>query len=200
MPYINLIAEQRKQKRDRERKARSWFFAFLGVSVLGLGTVGFLTLKAESASAEARSLQTKLDELRPHKEQIEGNEKVLMSLKPRLETLSKARLDTERWWRILDHASLVIPPETFFTRVKATAGNDLTKPVELAWTGMSVDQNLIGELMLRLQRSPDLAEVALKYTDQKRTPQGTGLEFQIVCFVPGTEESTRAPKKEDTKS
>lgn len=196
MPYINLIAEQRKQKRDRERKARSWFFAFVGVTLIGLVGVGYLTLKAESAAAEARSLETKLNELRPYKEEIEQNEKILRALKPRLETLSKARHDTERWWRILDHASLVIPPNTFFTRVKASSNNDLTKPVELSWTGMSTDQNLIGELMLRLQRSPDLANVELRYTDQKRTSQGTGLEFHIVSFVPGTEESTKTPTKE----
>lgn len=200
MPYINLIAEQRKAKSERERKARAWFFAFVGVSLSGLMAIGYLVLRSEAASADIRELQAKLDELRPFQEQIAQSEAILAELKPRLDTLTKARTDTERWWRILDYASLVTPPDTWFTRLKATQGNDVTKPVQIDWTGVSVDQNLIGELMLRLQKTPDLAEVALKYTEQKRMAQGTGLEFTISALVPGTEESTRPAKKEGEKS
>lgn len=200
MPYINLIAEQRKAKQHRERLARAWFFAFIGVSLFGLMGIGYLVLRSEAASADMRQLQAKLDELKPYQKQIAASEAILSELKPRLDTLTKARLDTERWWRILDYASLVTPPDTWLTRMKAVAGHDVTKPVQIDWTGVSVDQNLIGEFMLRMQKTPDLAEVALKYTEQKRGPQGTGLEFTITSIVPGTEELTRPANKEGEQS
>lgn len=191
MPNINLISEQRNVKRERQRRTRTWFLAFVTVSVVGLMTVGYLTLKVESGRATIRSLQAKLEELAPYKDDITANLRKLAALKPRMDTLTKARMDTQRWWRILDHASLVMPPQTWLTSVRAQPSNDATTPTEIAWTGLSVEQNLIGELMLRLQACEDVADVQLKYTDQKKTSSGTGIEFQILCLVPGTEETAK---------
>jgi Tfp pilus assembly protein PilN len=199
MPTINLIAEQRQLRRDSERKSRAWFFGFLGVSVVGLTGAAALLLQAESANAESKALAAKILKLRPFKDEIEKNDKAMAQLTPRLVTLTKARIDTQRWFRILDHVSLVLPPDTWITSVKTPPPSDAAKPLEVQWTGMSVDQNLIGELMLRMQRSTDLADVTLKYTDQRKTQQGTGLEFNIICQVPGTEEALEKPKSSTKK-
>lgn len=198
MPNINLIAEQIQSKRDQQKKSRTWMLAFVGASCFSLLAFGFLSLRMEMLSAQHRNLQAKQQELKPFKDEIALNEGLLGAMKPKLATLSKARIDTQRWLRILDHVALVIPPDTWVTQLKSQTSSDPTKPVEVSWTGMSAQQNLVGELMLRLQRSEFLGNVELKYTDERRNANGVGLEFQINALVPGTEES--APSKPDDKS
>lgn len=196
MPLVNLIAAQREVRRAKERAARAWFFAFVGLSGLSLVGAGALTLQVESARSNVRSLQKKAEDLAPYQSKLEDLDKMIAAMKPKLDTLGKARLDTQRWLRILDHISLVVPPNTWLTSVKSQNPGDPKQPVQVQWTGMSQDQNLVGEFMLRLQQSTDLGGIELKFTDMKRTPAGMGLEFRIDCVVPGTEEM---PEKSGSK-
>ncbi len=187
MPAINLIAEKRKWKRERIRKARTWFLAFIVVASLGVITAGGLTLHHERLKAELQDLEAQATILHPVKKDIENAQKTLMELTPRLKTLSEARKDTERWSRILDHVARIMPVDTWLTRLDSLQPTDPTQPVEITWTGMSTRQELVGEFMLMLQRCQDLGNIELKYTDLRRTAQGVGLEFQIFSKVPGTE-------------
>lgn len=188
MPLINLIAEQRQWKRNRFVKARTWFIIFATVSAVGILSFGTLLIGAEYTKAEMESMRASIIELRPLTNAVDENEKQLLDLQPRLQTLGAARDDTERWTRIFDHVSLVMPTDTWLTNVRAQQPSDPRQPVQVAWIGMSTEQNLIGELMLRLQRAEDLANVQLEYTELKRTSFGTGLEFKIDCVVAGTGE------------
>ncbi len=199
MPNINLIAEQRQAKRILKRKSRTWMLVFAGTTCLALLAFGFFTLKVEMLSAQLRSLQAKQQELKPLKDEIALNESKLAEMGPKLTTLSKARTDTQRWLQILDHVSLVMPPDTWVTQLKSQSPSDPTKPVEVSWTGMSAQQNLVGELMLRLQRTSYLNAVELKYTDERRNSNGVGLEFQINAVVPGTEEMPASASKDKPK-
>lgn len=198
MPNINLIAEQIQAKREQQKKSRAWMLAFAGASCVTLLAFGFLTLRMEMLSAQHRNLQAKQQQLKPFEDEIAANEGLLNVMKPKLVTLSKARIDTQRWLRILDHVALVMPPNTWVTQLKSQNPSDPTKPVEVSWTGMSAEQNLVGELMLRLQRSEFLGAVELKYTDERRNANGVGLEFQINALVPGTEE--QVPSATDDKA
>lgn len=200
MPFINLIAEQREQRRVRIKRAKGWFLGFVGSAVLGVVGFGFLFLRSEALASEVRDLEAQAEALKPFKDAIETNQQLLAALMPRMETLNAARLDTERWSRILDHVGRVMPANTWLTNVIAQQGNDATRPVEIAWTGMSTEQNLVGDLMLALQRSPDLQNLNLKYTETKNSSYGVGLEFQISSEVTGTEESSPGFKKEALKS
>ncbi|MCH8274132.1 MAG: PilN domain-containing protein [Armatimonadetes bacterium] len=200
MPSINLISDQRKWKRDRQKKSRTWFIAFLVLSTVGLTSVGVLTLQLEMLRAELRALQTQALVLRPLKDEIGATKEALNEFVPRVDTLVTARVDSERWGRIFDHVGRVMPDDTWLTRVESHQPSDPRKPVEVTWTGMSAEQSLVGELMLLLQRSGDLSGIELKYTDLRRTSRGVGLEFQILCQVPGTGADDRAEKKESSKS
>ncbi|MEM4408764.1 MAG: PilN domain-containing protein [Candidatus Caldarchaeum sp.] len=199
MPSINLIAEKRQWKRDRIRKARTWFLAFIVVACLALITVGILTLHHDRLKADLQELEAQATILHPIKKDIENTQKSLLELTPRLKTLTEARKDTERWSRILDHVARVVPVDTWLTRFDSLQPTDPTQPVEITWTGMSVRQELVGEFMLMLQRSQDLGNIELKYTDLRRTAQGVGLEFQIFCKVPGTEVVSPTVAKQTNK-
>jgi Tfp pilus assembly protein PilN len=196
MPYINLIAEQRAALRAVTRKSRAWFLAFASVAGVFALTVGFFFMRSGSLNAEIADLKAQAEQLQPLKDGIERNQSALAQMKPRMETLQTARLDTERWTRILDHMSLVMPQNSWLTNVAAVQSND-TKPVEITWIGMSSEQSLVGELMLRMQQSPDFSDVQLKFTETKHTQYGVGIEFNITSSVAGTESkiSTAAQKQ-----
>jgi Tfp pilus assembly protein PilN len=200
MPYINLIAEQRARSRDRARKARMVLFTFVGAATISLVSVGYLVIRCEAIAAEIRSLEAQALALKPIKDSIEQNQNQLASLRPRLLTLSTAQKDTERWSRILDHLSLVMPENTWLTQVTAVGSSDVSKPIEVSWTGLSREQNLVGELMLRMQRSTDFGNVNLKYTETKTNSFGRGIEFQISTDVVGTEELKVPNQKEALRS
>lgn len=199
MPNINLIAEQREALRKSAKLTRLWFIAFLGAAGIGLLSFGFLFIQGEALSAQLKNLKAKTEELKPIKELIEKTKQANSMLIPRVQTLQTARLDTERWFRVLDHFSMSVPHNTWLTQVTAVQPNEATKPVELHLTGMSAEQVLVGELMLRLQRLEDLNQLALKYTEFKKTTNGNGIEFQIACAVSGTEEQQKRTSDESKK-
>lgn len=200
MPTINLIHEQRKAYRQRLKASRLWFMAFLGAAVSTGGLTAMLLIGSTSLSGEAKSLQAKTEELTPYREAIEQSEKALTELSPRLTTLTTARTDTERWTRILEHMSYVMPTNTWLTGVRSVASNEESAPVEVSLTGMSGQQESVGEFMLRLQSLKDIANVRLRYTEEKKTQFGEGLEFQIVCDVPTSTDSKQETKNDSTRS
>ncbi|HWP31257.1 MAG TPA: PilN domain-containing protein [Fimbriimonadales bacterium] len=182
MPSINLIAEQRQIKRDAERRVRKWMSASGAVFVFGGLIFGFFWFQTQRAHSELRDLKAQEERLVPIKEQLALASQALKELEPRLRTLERARQATQQWNRVLEHISYVMPENTWLTNLRSTPSKD-DKPVEIQYTGMSASQDLIGELMLRLQKCPDLTDVSLKYTDQRRTSQGLGLEYQIVSLL-----------------
>ena len=204
MPSINLIAEQRAQKRAAEKKARNWFFALVSVSTAGFLAFGFLFLRVESLKANARGLESQIEKLRPVRDEIDANKTTLAELQPKLTILADAQKTTQRWWRIFDHIGKAIPPQTWISNLKSSQPNDMTKPVEITWTGMSADQTLIGNLMDGLSACPELGMVSLRYTEQKHAVQGVGIEFSIVSIVPGTDDpkavAAKTKKEESKKS
>jgi Tfp pilus assembly protein PilN len=169
------------------------------VAVLALGTTGSLFLAAESKRAEARGLQAQFEKLAPVRDEIAKNEAALSLLAPKLTTLTKAREATDRWSEIFKHVSLTLPSGAFLTNVRSDRQSDPSKPVVCEFTGMSLDQNLVGDFMLALQNCPQLEAVSLKYTEEHRAQQGTGLEFTIATQVVGTEE-VAAKGSEEKKS
>lgn len=197
MPNVNLIAEQRSQYRRSARKTQVWFFASSATAVMSLFAVGFLLLATESKKGELRGLQAEYEKQSPIRDEIEKNGDALGLLKPRLDTLISARASTEKWSTILNHISLTMPEGTFLTNVRSQSPNDPSKPIEFELTGMSLEQNLIGSFMIALQGCPEFGTVALRYTEEKRAQQGTGLEFAISTSIAGSEDV--APKSSEEK-
>lgn len=201
MPFINLIAEQREKKRAFEKRVRTWFYVFLSSFILGISVCGLLFIRTQMLIADARELQREAEKLTPIIEKYEATKKALAQLNPRIKTLEKAVESTKRWNRIFTHFAYVTPTDTWLTALKSDAKQEKGKPLSVTFTGMSANQELIGELMLRLQQSFDLQNINLKYTDAKRIQVGEGIEFQIISTLQGTEEDDKeaqSNKKEAT--
>jgi Tfp pilus assembly protein PilN len=202
MPTINLIHEQREAYRRRVKASRAWFLAFLGTTAATGGITAFLLIASMALTGEANRLQAQAEELEPLRQQIAKNEDEFGKLRPRLATLNEARTETEKWTRILEHMSYVIPTNTWLTGVRSTPNSEEDAPIEFALTGMSNEQQTVGEFMLRLQALADLTNIRLRYSEEKKTQFGDGLEFQIVCDVPvpTSKSSSKESKNEDKRS
>lgn len=197
MPYINLIQEQRFGIRQQEKRARTLLFLFAGVSCVSVLAFGFFLLQAEQANGEYQRLQREFQKLQPIVAKIESNDRQLQTLAPRLTTLQGAQQATDRWSRILDHLSRNVPSGVWLTNLRCIT-TDPTNPVQVSVTGMSATQDSVGDLILRLQGCPDLANVTLKYTQEKIVEMKKGLEFEITGDIVGTEEK-KAKEETDGK-
>lgn len=195
MPLINLIQEQRLTAKRNERKTRSYFFMFVGVSMASaVGYLGLL-LETEQMVSQQGKLNAQIQKLRPIGKQIEENQKQLGDISPRIKTLEDAQLFTARWDRILHHLSHQTPGHTWITAMR-TMATDPQKPASVSIFGMSVAQEPVGEFILRLQNSPDLENVQLKFTQEKVINMAKGIEFQVDSDIAGSIEQKQAIKQE----
>jgi len=195
MPLINLILEQRVAVRQRERRARTFFFAFVGVSVFSVGSFGLIYLETESIRGDVATASRKLTKLQPVLNAIEDQSKEMQSMAPRLTTLQNAQGATQRWSRILDFMTRNMPEGTWLTNVRSQQSNP-SEAVTVTFTGLSSSQDSVANLMLRLRQTPDLDKVELKYTQEDTSArQSNTIKFEVVSKLPGTETMKPKPTK-----
>lgn len=193
MPLINLIYEQRIALKREQRRARTLLFGFVGSAAVALAAVGYLFMDAQALSDDEAKLKGEAQKNAPMLKEIEANTKELAQLAPRIKTLEGARETTDRWIRIMDHLTRHTPRQTYLTAVRCSA-SDPTKPIQVSFAGMSPRQDLVGEFILRMQGAVDLENVGLKFTQERLSGQGKGLEFEIMGEIVGTAEAK--PKDE----
>lgn len=187
MPYINLIQEQRLAAQANERKARSFFFAFIGTLVVSACTYGYLTMEGVFIGRQAAAVEAENKKNEPLVKQIEENGKLLAELTPKLKTLEDAKIVTDRWNRIMNHLSVQTPADAWLTGIKC-ATTDPTKPIQISFSGVSMAQSPVGEFILRLQNLKDLDNVNLRFTNEKLISETKAIEFQVDADLVGTAE------------
>jgi Tfp pilus assembly protein PilN len=187
MPLINLIQEQRLSNRREEARSRLFFMSFVGSAVASAAAFGFFLYKTDAAQGELSQLQAKNQKMAPMLRQIEQNNKLISTLQPRLATLENAQKMTARWNTILDHLVVNIPDQTWLTAIRCQS-QDATKPIEISFVGLSANQELVGDLMLRLQGCAEFDGLNLKYTQEKVVAQGNGIEFELSGSLAGSAE------------
>lgn len=198
MPYINLIQEQRLAAQASERKARSFFFIFVGALTVSVLSYGFLSVESMLVGGQAAAIDTQNKKNLPLVKQIEKNTKDLAELTPRLNTLQDAQTVTDRWNRILSHLVVQTPSTAWLTAIHCMS-TDPTKPTQITFSGVSTAQAPIGEFIMRLQNLPDLDNVNLKYTNEKLISTTRATEFQLDCDIVGTAEQKVKTEADDKK-
>lgn len=197
MPLINLIQEQRTGSRQRERQARVFFFAFMGITVVSVLGFGYLFLETERASRERSELGKQVARLEPMVKAISANQQQLSILAPKLTTLEDAQISTDRWTKILDHLSRNTPEEVWLTNIRCVA-NDVTKPVTMNITGISTSQDSVANFLIRVQACAELMNVNLKMTQEKLVDSKKAIEFEISAEIEGTaQEKPKVEGKEN---
>lgn len=196
MPMINLIQEQRLAAAQNDKRSRALFMSFVASAMLGLAATGFLFLQAESKQSEVANLTRRVDKLEPVLEKISANEKVLNIMAPKLATLSDAKDLNQRWSKILDFLTRNTPEGLWLTALRCSQ-TDPNDPVQLTVQGLSLSQDAVGDLLLRLKSSEDLFERAdLKFTQEENVETGR-IKFELIGHVTGTGAPKPKAKKDD---
>lgn len=195
MPFINLIQEKRLAARAKEQQVRVGLGVTLCVGVVSLLGAAALMFDATRLNIKASALEQKQRELEPLVKELEFNQSEIEKLQPRIKTLGEAQGFSARWGRVLAHLTANTPPETWLTSVKAYQ-QDKTTPLALTFNGVSLSNEMVGVLILRLEASEDLENVKLKFTQPKFVEGAENqLEFEIQADMTGTSEAVDGPKE-----
>ncbi|MEP0766862.1 MAG: PilN domain-containing protein [Fimbriimonadia bacterium] len=183
MPLVNLISEQRTQKRVAIRKTRASMLAWVISLGAGVAAVGALMWQVDRQSDRLAELKSKSAGMQPYQHAIAEGQKELAVLRPKLTTLQAASRATETWHRLLGHVASRMPEGTWLTSVRAQEAKAPSQGVEVRFIGYAQDQSLVGMVMQRLNECPDLAQVDLKYTKEKESGNNVGVEFEVVAML-----------------
>lgn len=198
MPRINLILEQQVSKKALARKAQGAMLAFGLTTAIGSVINIYLFSQMDSLNAGLGSAKKRLEHLQPLQKKIEENQNRLSETGPRLTTLTMAQEATQRWSRMLNHMTRNTPTNVWLTGIRCEQGLP-TDPVKMTVTGMSSNQTLIGDLLLRLKANPDYQSAELGYSDSERLENTVQTKFEITTQIAGTAEEAPV-KKEGAKA
>lgn len=190
MPTINLISISRAAKRASERQTQALFFTWIVEGALFASAFGFLLWRDASLEAQVAEVNARAQTLAPIEQQVQLLTAQGAEIQPKLTTLLSARHDTERWERILTHISVNTPAHTWVTSLRSELPKDEKSPSKVTMTGFASDQNLVGEIMMRLNACSDLQNIELKYTQAKTIAAAIGVEYEILTAV-----TTAAPTR-----
>jgi Tfp pilus assembly protein PilN len=197
MPIINLIQEQRLNAAKQEQRTRIAYMTFVGAAALAVFGYGIIFYQKASLQTEISRQTAELDKTKPVVDQIEAIQHDMDDLKPRVESLTKAAVQTDQWAHILHHLQVQTPEGTWLTGLQST-GIDPAKPVMVTLQGSSKAQEPIAEYVLRVQNEPNLDNVALHFTQQKKVIAGATIDFEIGGELAGS--ADKKPTKGDMKS
>jgi Tfp pilus assembly protein PilN len=183
MPLINLIAEQRSARRAGIRRTRFTMMVW-GVELLVcVGAFGFILWQVDKQNERLAELEAKNAALQPQLDVLDVGKKELSMLVPRLTTLQNAGKFTDRWIRILEHLSMEMPQGAWLTGIRIGQSKQDSEDVDVTFTGIAVNQELVGETMMRLNNSPDLGDMELKFTREKQNVASQGVEFEVYTKI-----------------
>ncbi len=195
MAVINLMAQEQQMRRQLERKTRMLGFGWLTVAgVIGAGWASLL-LYGSSINAQRAQVEAQLTQLRPTLQQLKQTQAQLAALQPLVETLQNAQKDTRRWLQLFQHFSQHTPQGCYLTGAELGKRADPKKPMEITLKGLAETQQLVGELMLRLNQHPELENVRLDYSQERALSELTSVvEFQITAQIKGTAQTQSNPQ------
>ena len=195
MAVINLIAQEQQMRRQLERKTRLLGFGWLTVAgIIGAGWASLL-LYGSSLNAQRAQVEAQLTQLRPTLQQLKQTQAQLGALQPLVETLQNAQKDTRRWLQLFQHFSQHTPQGCYLTGAELGKRADPKKPMEITLKGLAETQQLVGELMLRLNQHPELENVRLDYSQERALSELTSVvEFQITAQIKGTAQTQSNPQ------
>ena len=192
MPNINLIAARREEKKRLERTTRQLFFGFaasVGVMFL-LGT--YLGARRLALGADLADATAKMQKLQPTLDRIAEVEKQTGELKPKVDTLQTAKMETLRWRSLFTVISQSITESAWITSLASSGGDAGT----LTLNGTASSQTLVGSTMTRLGTHPVFDKVDLGFTQSGGNPND---KVQSVTFQINAHLRPSIEKKDDTK-
>ena len=190
MPSINMIASRRAEKQRQEKNIRKLLYgisAEVGCVILALTG---LSVREASLRGHIAELGAQIQNLQPKVNKIQDLQTEMSAMQPKVDTLDGARADTLFWYSNLSAITNSLPDKTWLTSLGVTgavaggepgsaAGADPT----ISLAGVTLDQSLVGESMLRMNQAPGLDHVDLTSSQQQKTGATDTVAFQMTVHL-----------------
>jgi Tfp pilus assembly protein PilN len=193
MPNINLIAARREEKRRLLRTTRQLFFGLVGAGGCLATTLVYLGTARVQALVHHAEAEKKMKAIQPKLDRIAEIEKLQQTLRPKVETLHTAKMNTLRWRAVFSAVSQSLAPNTYLNGLSATASETDTT---LRLAGTTASQTLVGDTMSKLNTQPLFDKVDLTFTQSQ---PNTDQVRQNVTFEIGVHLRSLTPPKPVTK-
>lgn len=186
MPLVNLIQEQRNAIRLRERQTRMVLMAIVGIGAVSFLTAGFFTFESVKYSLRIGELRAQKERLAPLMTELDNKHLEIGGLQMRRDTLKGAEADTIRWSSLLAFLGTNTPDGVVLSDFRSDLPGDPKTPTGLTLIGLSEDQQQVGDFILRLESSPEMAGVTLKYTQERVGPSNKSTQFELSAGLEGS--------------
>jgi Tfp pilus assembly protein PilN len=147
---------------------------------------GFLAIKIMTVSSDLKLVKADLNEIQPTVDRIHEMESAKAQLMPKVTLLTKARESTLYWRNLMLDLSASLPDKTWLTAMTVTRDEN-GGTSNIALSGMSTKQALVGETMLRIGDHKSLKDVKLKYTNLGKLGKESTVNFELGAGLSGME-------------
>ncbi len=195
MPLVNLIQEQRNAIRQRERQTRMVLMAIVGIGAVSFLTAGYFTFETVKYNLKSGELRAQKERLAPMMTDLDNKNLEIGSLQLRRDTLTGAEKDTARWSSLLTYLGSNTPDGVVLSDFRSDMSPDPGTPTGLTMIGLSIDQQQVGDFILRLESSPEMTGVTLKYTQERVGPSNKSTQFELSAGMEGS--ATKDPNAVD---
>lgn len=199
MPLVNLIQEQRMTIRQREQQVRMLLLGVLGIGAVSFLTAGYFTFEAVRYNLNSDALVAQKEKLKPLIQDLDSKEHMIAAMAPRVTTLATAQQKTAQWYSILTHLTTNTPEGIWLTEVKCSQPAP-DKPTEVSISGLSTTQESVGIFIMRLEASPELENVQLKYTQEKQGQNTRSTQFELSAILVDKDKKEEGPVEEGSKT
>lgn len=199
MPSINMIASRRTEKRRQEQNIRKLIYGISAEVGCVILAISVLMIKQVALHGQVVDLSAQIQNLQPKVNKIQLLQNEITALQPKVKTLDGAKADTLFWYSNLYAITSSLPDKTWLTSLGVTGGVTGSAPGSAAGadptvslSGLTLNETLVGEAMMRMNQSPGTDHVDLAFVQQQKTGAANTVSFQMTAHL--KPEPSAAPK------
>jgi len=181
MGSINLIAGRRAEHLRLMRVTRALTFSCLGAAACLVAVFTINSARLIHSNMMISRTETELKRLAPTLDRIHQAQTERLALKPKLTTLTNAQGATERWFGILDGLKRSIPPQAWLTSLVVEGAKEGEQAIR--FNGITVNQEKVGETMLRLNQLNQYQDINLHYTQAGKVGDRDTVQFEFAALL-----------------
>ena len=188
MPSINMVASRRADKRRQEQNIRKLIYGISAEVGCVILAISLLTIREVSMRGHVADLTAQIQSLEPKVNKIQDLQTQTAALQPKVTTLDGAKADTLFWYSNLYAIANSLPDKTWLTSLGVTGGGGAPGAAAgadptVSLAGMTVNQAMVGEAMLRMNQTPGMDHVELAFVQQQKTGAFDTVSFQMTAHL-----------------
>jgi Tfp pilus assembly protein PilN len=181
MGSINLIAGRRAERLRLMRVTRVLTFSCLGAAACLVAVFTVNSARLISSNLEIGRVEAKLKALEPTLNHIREAQAERLALRPKLTTLTNAQGATQRWYGVLDGLKRSIPPQAWLTSLVVEGAKEGEQAIR--FNGVTVNQQKVGETMLRLNQLHQYQDINLHFTQATKIGNRDTVQFEFAALL-----------------